>query len=320
MRKFSRASLTTVAGTIISVSSISFLSCLSLSSPCFAWGSKGHYIVNVSAAELTKSPAAEFFRNNKETLGKFANTPDGLWKRPETYAKERGTHFFHWDSYKKANLLGSFDKLTLASVISKEGMAFVDENGSAMFRITSIYQRLVTALQKKKWEEAIQMAGVMGHYVGDISQPMHVSTDYDGQSIGRSGVHKYFESILVDQVPHDRLTGDVIDDGEKRKVAFDRRHSGRPTAAAVKELTLHECEVSYGELADVLDHFDKGGSQDDRGLKTLYAPRMGFGAAVLASIWDMAVDEAGTTSGFPLKTLVVNEPKWFPLDGTVASR
>ncbi|NDE13792.1 hypothetical protein EBZ80_02575 [bacterium] len=289
-----------------------------LSSPCFAWGSKGHYIVNESAAELTKSPAAEFFRDNKVTLGKFANTPDGLWKRPGTYEKERGTHFFHWDIYKKANLLGSFDNLTLASVINKKGMAFVDENGSAMFRITSIYRRLVTALQKKNWHEAIQMAGVMGHYVGDISQPMHVSSDYDGQSISRPGVHKYFETTLVDQVPHDRLTSEVIEDGEKRKPGFDRRNQGRPSQGAVQSLAMHEGEVSFGELSRVLDHFDRRGSQDDRGLKTYYAPRMGFASAVLASIWDMAVEESGVTSGFPMKPLTVEEPKWFPLDGAAA--
>lgn len=309
MQSLVRTSVSTAAGIILSAA---------FSSPCFAWGSKGHYIVNESAAELTKSPAAEFFRDNKKTLGKFANTPDGLWKRPGTYEKERGTHFFHWDVYKKSNLLGSFDGLTLASVINKKGMHFVEENGSAMFRITGIYRRLVTALQKKNWNEAVQMAGVMGHYVGDISQPMHVSSDYDGQSIGRPGVHKYFETTLVDQVPHDRLTSDVIEDGEKRKPGFDRRNQGRPSAAAVQTLAMHEGEVSFGELAGVLDHFDRRGSQDDRGLKTYYSPRMGFAAAILASIWDMAVEESGVTDGFPMKPLTVEEPKWFPLDGASA--
>ena len=291
-----------------------------LSSPCFAWGAKGHFIVNEAAAELTSSPAAEFFRNNKQTLGRFANTPDGLWKRPGVYEKERGTHFFHWDVYKKSNLLGSFDGLTLSSVINKMGMAFVDENGSAMFRISSIYRRLVTALQKKNWEESIQMAGVLGHYVGDIAQPMHVSSDYDGQSIKRPGVHKYFESTLVETVPHDRLVGDTIADGEKRKPTLAGRHNGRPSEGAAKGLAMHEGEVAFGELAGVLDHFGDRGSQDDRGLKTYFAPRMGFASAVLATIWDMAVEESGATTGFPLKAVQVDEPKWFPLDSAVASR
>ena len=312
MQRRVATSVFAIAGIMISVSLNS--------SPCFAWGSKGHFIVNEAAAELTSSPAAEFFKDNKQTLGKFANTPDGLWKRPGVYEKERGTHFFHWDVYKKSNLLGSFDELTLSSVINKKGMAFVDENGSAMFRVAGIYRRLVTALQKKKWEEAIQMAGVLGHYIGDISQPMHVSSDYDGQSIKRPGVHKYFESTLVETVPHDRLTGEVIEDGEKRKSGLARRRGGRPGEGAAKALAMHEGEVSFGELAAVLDHFDASGSQDDRGLKTYFAPRMGFAAAVLAAIWDMAVEESGATSGFPMKALEVEEPKWFPLDSAVASR
>lgn len=282
------------------------------SSPCFAWGSKGHYVVNQAAAELTSSPAAEFFRNNQDKLGEFANTPDGLWKRGSTYEKERGTHFFHWDIYRKSNLLGSFDGLTLQQVIRKEGKTFVDENGSAMFRVAGIYRRLVTALQKKRWPEAIQMAGVLGHYIGDISQPMHVSSDYDGQSIGRRGVHKYFETTLVDGVGHDRLFADIMDEGERKKAGFDRRR-GSPSAGEAKSLAMYEGEVAFGELSDVLDHFDSDGTQDDRGLKTYYGPRMGFAAAILASIWDMAVEEAGVESGFPLKALDVEEPEWFPL-------
>lgn len=299
-----------VKATIASTAFI--LGSASLSTDCYAWGSKGHYVINQAAAELTSSPAAEFFRNNQEKLGKFANTPDGLWKRGNTYEKERGTHFFHWDIYRKSNLLGKFGDLTLAQVLRKEGKTFVDENGSAMFRVAGIYRRLVTALQKKHWPEAIQMAGVLGHYIGDISQPMHVSSDYDGQSIGRRGVHKYFESTLVDQVSHDRLVADLLDEGERRKAGFDRRR-GAPSAGAAKSLAMHEGEVSFGELSGVLDHFDSSGSQDDRGLKTYYGPRMGFAAAVLASIWDMAVEEAGVESGFPLKPLSVEEPEWFPL-------
>ncbi|MEY4632433.1 MAG: hypothetical protein RIQ81_2553 [Pseudomonadota bacterium] len=300
--------------TSVATASLAVVS-LAISSPCFAWGSKGHYIVNVAASELSTSAAGNFFRENQETLGKFSNTPDGLWKRKDTYEKERGTHFFHWDVYKKSNLLGDYAGLTAASIITKQGHEFLDENGSAMFRIADIYRRMVKALQAKDWKTTIQMAGVMGHYVGDISQPMHVSSDYDGQSIGRPGVHKYFESTLVDEVPHDRLTGDVVDDGQGRRSGFDRRGGGRPGEGAVKTLVFHEGEVAFGELAGVLENFDRDGSQDDRNLKNYYGPRMGFASAILASIWDMAVEEAGVSSGFPNKAVDVDEPEWFPLDG-----
>ena len=305
MQRLVRASVATASLTVLSLAS---------SNPCFAWGSKGHYIVNFAASELSTSAAGDFFRENQETLGKFANTPDGLWKRKDTYEKERGTHFFHWDIYKKSNLLGDYAALTVASIVSKKGHEFVDENGSAMFRISDIYRRMVKALQAKDWDKVIQMAGVMGHYVGDIAQPMHVSSDYDGQSIGRPGVHKYFESTLVDQVPHDRLSGDVVDDGEGRRAGFVHR-GGRAGEGAVKSLVFHQGKVAFGELSGVLDHFDRDGSQDDRGLKKFYGPRMGFASAILATIWDMAVEEAGVESGFPTKALDVEEPAWFPLDG-----
>jgi hypothetical protein len=43
------------------------------------------------------------------------------------------------------------------------------------------------------------LAGTMGHYVGDLAQPLHTTENYDGQMTEQKGVHGFFEGALVDE-------------------------------------------------------------------------------------------------------------------------
>lgn len=44
---------------------------------------------------------------------------------------------------------------------------------------------------------AFVFAGVMGHFVGDMTQPFHVTVDYDGWATRQGGLHAYFETFAV---------------------------------------------------------------------------------------------------------------------------
>jgi len=50
-------------------------------------------------------------------------------------------------------------------------------------------------------------------------------------------------------------------------------------------------------------------------LKTDMLLHMARGAAALAAVWDMAAKEAGVfaTTGFPTKSVSVEDPAWMPL-------
>jgi hypothetical protein len=43
--------------------------------------------------------------------------------------------------------------------------------------------------------------GIMGHFVGDAGQPYHNSANFNGQKDGHFGIHSYYESELVDEIP-----------------------------------------------------------------------------------------------------------------------
>lgn len=285
----------------------------SASSHAWAWGSRGHSNVNQAATQLMGSPGAAFFKANSAQLAFLANVPDAQWKSGSLYAKERSLHFFQWDKYEGSSMSNDFDTTPFPSAVQKLGRPFVELNGLAVWRVTQIYRMMVGALKAKKWPQVIQYAGVMGHYVGDLSQPMHVSSDYDGQSIRRTGVHKYFETTLVDTVSARDLLDETIRNGSDVVRTLSHSDNARLSPEInVQTLTLNEGIESLESLAPVLAEFSPT-SQDDQGLRTFLGPRLGAGAATLAHIWDLAVQDSGVATGFPQSCGQVPAPAWFAL-------
>lgn len=111
--------------------------------------------------------------------------------------------------------------------------------GVAPFRIAQLYEKMVSAFKcadKKKapkqinlfkepvregdytctnkttrYEDlsaAIQLGGVMGHFVADLAQPLHTTIDYDGYSQGQGGAHAYFETHALHYID-EKLLDDV---------------------------------------------------------------------------------------------------------------
>lgn len=289
------------------------------SAPCFAWGSRGHSVVNYAATDLMSSPAAGFFRANKTALGRLANVPDVAWKTDGHYESERPYHFFHWDVFGNARQANEFNRMVIAQVVQAFGQAHIDDNGSAPWRISQIYERAVAAFKSNDQAKALQMVGVLGHYIGDLANPMHVSKDYDGQSIGRRGVHKYFETTLVDTVPADELSDSAIRDGAEVRINLDRTDLRGTTLEKARQISINESVLALAELDDVLDNFSQN-SQNDRALAEHFGPRMGSAAATLAKLWDMIVIEAGVATSLGDRALQVDDPQWFAIDTPMPSR
>ena len=56
---------------------------------------------------------------------------------------------------------------------------------------------------------AVALAGVMGHFIGDVAQPYHVTINFDGWETGNGGVHHYMEGDVVNFLPP-TLEADVL--------------------------------------------------------------------------------------------------------------
>jgi len=284
---------------------------LAPSSDLHAWGAKGHELVTLGAAELSTSCLGDVLRRHGESLAFLSNVPDTHWRSGPGSTAEKPTHFFHWDNY-ASTALGQGAPIFLEDALRRFGSPFLEDNGSALWRIGRLYSQLVRKLKDADWPAALQTAGILSHYVGDMAQPMHASTDYDGQSIGRRGVHSYFETRLVNAVEKRRLLGDLLREGSESHPELEPEPGMRGEMAAMSQ-TLGQSKSSNEDLSDVLQHFDQD-SQDDRALTRQLAPLMGRGAAALARLWDMAAEQAGLEpSQMPTERFTLDAPEWMPL-------
>ncbi len=90
---------------------------------------------------------------------------------------------------------------------------------------------------------AVAMLGIMGHFVGDMTQPYHATADYDGWATGQGGIHSYFETDLVESL--EGLEEEVFErakDLEFQKV--QKAEVGWPTNFA----GINTAVVAYGML------------------------------------------------------------------------
>lgn len=305
---------------LASFTTLGALAMLGYSDSASAWGPRGHTVINEAAVDLMTSPAAGFFARHRKDLGRLANIPDTTWKQA-AYQEERPYHFFHWDVFGETPYANQFNRMVIAQVVEAFGQPHLNDNGTAPWRIGQIFQMAVNALKAKEWERAIQLAGVLGHYVGDLSNPMHVTHDYDGQSIGRRGVHAYFETTLVDTVPVPELLDADVREGAPVRVELDRVALQGSACEQSRQIAINESVISLAEHDDILDNFTRN-SQNDEALREFFGPRMGAASATLAKLWDMIAIESGMATRVAQEAprgIQVRDPSWFAINEATAA-
>jgi hypothetical protein len=278
----------------------------------FAWGFKGHQSVNRVAISMVANPGVKrFLEGNKDQIIQFANTPDTRWKGGSSREQERPMHWFEMDAYGDNRLGVGLTDLTFAKAERELGQDYVNEYGLAMWRISDFYVQLTKALKIKDYQRAVQIAGVMGHYVGDMTQPMHATSDYDGQSINKPGVHKYYETTLVDQIDPSHLFDSIQKIAGEHRSGLERHVSNELSEAELQKLAWQQAKESFEAVEAVYQRFDKD-SPEDAWLKDDLMPRIGRAAAFLGKIWDAAFTAAGEQD-LPYGHVDAPEPEWIPL-------
>jgi hypothetical protein len=278
----------------------------------FAWGAKGHSTVNRVAISMVANPQAKRFLDaNSQQVIRFSTTPDFKWKSGPNAAQEKPMHWFEMDGYGSNPLGEALANLTVARAQSELGREFVSKHGLAMWRVSDFYAQLVSALKKADHKRAIQIAGVMGHYVGDMTQPMHASTDYDGQSINKPGVHKYYETTLVDRIDDNHLFDVAQRIAGERRSGLERSIGNDLEDTELQQISWSEAEDAFTALAAVYQTFESN-QPDDQWLEEDLTPRIARAAALLGKIWDVAFTVAGTQN-LPGHHVNAPEPEWIPM-------
>jgi hypothetical protein len=219
----------------------------------FAWGNEGHKLINRLAGENLPKDVPEFLRSKSaiDALGYYGPEPD-RWKsraEPELGAAGSPEHFIDLEW---ADLIGvplprnryDFIRDLDAAQKTHPDIPLTPEKVGLQPWVTLEYwQRLKAAMRdyrelaaahedtKPVEAEIVFLAGIMGHFVADGSQPLHATIQFNGWTgpnpnaySTSNHIHSKFESQFVSDnispakdvaplvVEKPVLLGDVFDD------------------------------------------------------------------------------------------------------------
>ncbi|PJJ61048.1 zinc dependent phospholipase C family protein [Hymenobacter chitinivorans] len=160
----------------------------------FAWGTWGHERIN-RAAVLALPPALRtFFYNHVDFMVQESVVPD-LRKYTLSDKAEGPRHFIDLENY------GEMSQIPQASqeAYAKYEPAFLDKNGRLPWFIQDMQGKLTQAMKNGRKEDILFIAADLAHYLGDATQPLHTSSNHDGQLTGQKGVHAFYESQMVEK-------------------------------------------------------------------------------------------------------------------------
>jgi hypothetical protein len=202
----------------------------------FAWGADGHSIINRLAAAALPADVPEFLRSPAalDAMEYYGPEPD-RWRspaEPELDAAQAPEHFIDLEY---ADLAGPLPRQrydyirALAAAQAKHpdlaASLTPEKVGLQPYVTTEVYERLQSAFRdyralvaakkdtKPSEAEIVFLAGWLGHYVGDGSQPLHTSIQYNGwvgpNPHGYTTEHR-IHSLFESQFVHANVTaGDV---------------------------------------------------------------------------------------------------------------
>jgi hypothetical protein len=186
--------------------------------PSHAWGNEGHQMINQLAVAMLPADTPSFLRTRAaaEEIEYLGPEPD-RWRskaEPELNAAQAPEHFIDLEL---ADALGPLPHRRLDFEAKVYAAGKLPETiGLQPWQTDEVWERLKSAMRDyraiaaagqdtKAVEAAIVFyAGWLGHYVGDGSQPLHVTVQYNGWTgpnpngyTTEHKIHNQFESPFV---------------------------------------------------------------------------------------------------------------------------
>ncbi len=169
--------------------------------PAFGWGADGHMLINRLAGAALPADVPAFLRTPAalDALAYYGPEPD-RWRspaEPELNAAQAPEHFIDLEY---ADLVGplprrryDYIRALAAAQAAHPNLPLTPEKvGLQPYVTTEVYERLESAFRdyralvaahqdtKPSEAEIVFLAGWLGHYVADGSQPLHTTIQYNG--------------------------------------------------------------------------------------------------------------------------------------------
>lgn len=306
-----------------------------------AWGGRGHHMICEAATFLVeKKELKNFLTARLHTMGHLCNVPDIHWKSlPQDLTKiGNPTHYLDPEviGLKAADIpldfteiIRRYEKKPSAAKDGALVFSIPAEFGSAWWRVDQFFRLAVTEGEKLKTAKPPSSAkaeqdmalpfnsgvyqwmvhvGLMGHFVGDLSQPFHTTLDFDGYDAGHGGIHGFYETEVA-ALLSENTTAKIVAAARKMK-GQKFLAPGRSVLERVRDLTV----LSNGEIQKVfaLDPvLEKSQLKKEKGmqLKTpakrksaevavkpfepFIIQQMARASALLALLWTEAYEKVG---------------------------
>lgn len=170
---------------------LAFIGLLVLPAQGWAWGYAVHRLINRNA--VTNLPADfQGFAQWAAELEAMAVAAD---ERKCCVANENIRHYIDIDDYAEFHA-GTFPR-RYVDAVNRYGVSRLESNGIGPWALEASYKQLVAAFAAQDWSGVVAAAGDIGHYAGDLHQPLHLTTNFDGDETGQSGIHSRFESRMT---------------------------------------------------------------------------------------------------------------------------
>jgi hypothetical protein len=280
--------------------------------PGLAWEEKGHRIISRVAAESMPAGTPAFFKNAADRLEYLGPEPD-RWRSgaPAQLAAVNGPdHFMDMEPVLNSPLPADRYKFIASLATNADAVKHkltAEKIGFLPYRIaelTEILQsewrdwRKADAADKPVIEQSIvYTAGILGHYVGDGSNPHHTTVHYNGWDEDYAPNPNGYTTAAAerDLRPdgfHHRFEGAFV-------VAEIEAKDVKPLVAPVKPIkdifadTWAYLKTTNSQVKPLYDLEKKGafkteGTPDPEGLK-FTRDRLAAGASMLRDIWAYAM-------------------------------
>ncbi len=158
---------------------------------CLAWGfTAHHYIAQNYSKHL---PAAmDGLAGYDAVVDLHVTDPDT--RRPTTPG-EGYRHYIDIDAY--SEFVFGVMPHNRAALEAAYGASFVLQTGIVPWAIAEVTDSVSSRFARADWAGAALAIADLCHYVGDATQPLHCTVNYDGQLTGNNGIHSRYESTMI---------------------------------------------------------------------------------------------------------------------------
>jgi hypothetical protein len=256
--------------------------------PARAWDSATHRAITRLAVDaLPRSPLKSALARNEAALEMHAVEPDSVLKAEYGKAEER-RHYIDIEWF------GSDPWSALDPDIRKMRRRFsnrtLERAGTLPWTIEGVSHQLEGAWRRGDCAAVFRLSGYLAHYVGDASQPLHSTINYDGYARDR-GIHARIE-LAVDHSLRE------LEPMAARKVRVeDINDVWTPVIAEIRDANGLVGEVIRDDRAARDAGGYRGGDYQRAVMNedaAMFARQIAQAASVLASIWLYEWHRAGS--------------------------